>query len=676
MAVAPLAFSSLCFQRASISLGMQYVLVLLLLLQECSRSAAYCLVSPSRGSVFPTTRARCHPKKGFLRPFVAAFTPTYDATCGKAATSTAAAAAAAAHGTVGDVPLWPEGRLRVSHIHAVAERAKCQEEEEQQQPQGQPQRRKVEKLLLARVCVCGWVASLREGAGGELLFLDVSDGSSAQPLQCVVAADAAAETAFECMSEDGKGSAFVKGRRLRRGDSLCLRGDIYLVRGRSHTAELRVLPNDSANVKSTCFDTAISPPVQTWGLYACERRRGCGGAPVEAPKRSAEAVTAAFGDAKRYPLPVRGASFDFLRNKGICLRSRHSEFAAISRIRAETEKYLLSFLDSLGFLQVRTPILTGLDCEGAGETFSVSAPRDGNKSSGEGRLLLGKPMFLSVSGQLPLEALAWGLGDVYALSPAFRAENSNTQRHLCEFWMLEAEASFISRQELLNLAERLVRHTLTHVLNACTPDLNILAAHQGNTGKKVQHTAGHLDVIRSVASEPFEIISYAEALRRLKEEGLSPVWGDDLGADEEKLLLQHTARSSKSGHGRGLIIVDHPRSLKPFYMRVNHYGEEAPNGESGGNSNTVASMDVLLPNVGEVLGGSMREERIHVLDESMRQKGLSPDSYSFYRELRLFGSSPRGGFGLGIERLLLFLTGLSNVRDLIPFPRAPRYAPL
>ncbi|KAL8437976.1 hypothetical protein ACSSS7_000546 [Eimeria intestinalis] len=767
-------------------------MLLLLLLPVCCMPAAAYLLAPS-GQLLP--RRTSTALEQFVKPKrrALAASATAAATAAGSAAAAGGRAAGAASGAstggsaaaqvsptvaIASAPVAAEcacfflqgRRLRVAQVHAAAAHARHQQQQQQQQQQHQLQGRQKQHLheeqqhlLAANVAVCGWIEAMREGGGGSLLFLDVSDGSATQPLQCIVPSAAAAAAAAAGAEV---GAALNMRRSLRRGDAVRLRGSLFLVPSRPHLVELRVADtsihsrsSSSSSSDSSSSETCRAEPsehVKTWELHSCAppassvlkhsaTPSGAKAAAAEAKgaaaARAAEAAAAGEGAAAatsgakggwllQHCVSPRSVSLAHLRQHAVHLRARHAVFAAVTRIRAQAEASLLRFLDSRDFLRVHTPILTGLDCEGAGETFRVFSPSDNRSTtsssnsnstcSSSSRTLLGKPMFLSVSGQLPLEALAWGLGDVYSLSPAFRAEYSNTQRHLCEFWMLEAEASFVERPTLLHFCEELVQHVTRHVLTACREELTLVAAHScSSSGSSSSSSSGsrmidciarHLDLLHSVASQPFAVISYAEALRRLRREGLSPRWGDDLGADEEKLLLRQIALSSSSssssiggsGQARGLVIVDHPRVLKPFYMRVNP--ESAISADSaGGSSNsgaTVASLDILLPNAGEVIGGSMREERLSVLDEihkrlawcrlllllccccccccrrSLKLKGLSAASYGFYRDLRLVGSAPRGGFGLGIERLLLFLTGLKSVKDLIPFPRAPHYAPL
>ncbi|KAL8447495.1 hypothetical protein Emag_004334 [Eimeria magna] len=747
------------------------LLLMLVLLASCMPAGAYFLALSSKlpSSASTTLQHFANPKTRRARAISAAAAASAGGAaaatrgCAAAAASAlpsgsaaghtppiAAGASASALGAADSACLFPQGRLRISQVHAAAAHARQQQQQQQQRQKQQPQEQQ-QHLLAANVAVCGWIEAMREGGGGSLLFLDVSDGSATQPLQCIVPSSAAAAAAAAATAAThAEPVAALKPRRsLRRGDAVCLRGSLFLVPTRPHLVELRVadassssssgVRGNSSNSVSNSSETCCSEPrldVKTWELHSCSPpassslRTSAAEAGGAAAARGAQAAAAAGGAAAesgagggwllQHCVSPRSVSLAHLRQHAVQLRARHAVFAAVTRIRAQAEASLLQFLNSRGFLRVHTPILTGLDCEGAGETFRVFSPSDSSSSSSSSnsscsssssRTLLGKPMFLSVSGQLPLEALAWGLGDVYSLSPAFRAEYSNTQRHLCEFWMLEAEASFVERPALLQLCEELVKQTTRHVLTACKHELALVAAHScsssssSSSSSKSDCVARHLDLLHSV---PFAVITYAEALRLLRLEGLSPRWGDDLGADEERLLLRQVALSSSSssssssnsssscgsGQARGLVIIDHPRILKPFYMRVNpdsHTPADNADGSSASSKDaisssssssssssgaTVASLDILLPNAGEVIGGSMREERLSVLNESLKLKGMSAASYGFYRDLRLVGSAPRGGFGMGIERLLLFLTGLKNVKDLIPFPRAPHYAPL
>jgi len=354
-------------------------------------------------------------------------------------------------------------------------------------------------------------------------------------------------------------------------------------------------------------------------------------------------------DQESYPLQKKRHSDEFLR--GIAhLRPRTNKYGAMNRIRSELSFAVHQYFRERGFYYIHTPIITGSDCEGAGEMFVVTAldPDKAWKSPADfGRDFFGKKAHLTVSGQLPAESMACALGDVYTFGPTFRAENSNTSKHAAEFWMVEPEVAFADLQDIMDMAQDFVQVLIGHVRKYCSEDLELFSRFVDQ---------GLEDRLDSVLSEPFERISYTRALEVLQGCGRTfeyPVqWGLDLQTEHERFLCEEHFH-------KPLIVHDYPASIKPFYMRVND------------DSSTVAAMDVLLPRVGEIIGGSQREERLEVLDRRIQEAGLSFDEYWWYRDLRRFGSVPHAGFGLGFERLLMFATGVSNIRDVLPFPRTP-----
>ena len=356
-------------------------------------------------------------------------------------------------------------------------------------------------------------------------------------------------------------------------------------------------------------------------------------------------------DPETYPLQKKGHSLEFLRTKAH-LRPRTNTFGAVARLRNQVSRSIHDFFQERGFLYIHTPIITASDCEGAGELFRVSTlnPADLPRKDGAvdyTRDFFGRPTYLTVSGQLQAEIFACALGKVYTFGPTFRAENSNTTRHLAEFWMVEPEMAFYELDDNMTLAEAFIKRILKDALEKCPEDMQFF---------KERVDATVLPRLEAILASEFLRVPYTEAVEILEKSGEKfefPVkWGQDLQSEHERYLTEKK-------FNRPVILYDYPRSIKPFYMRVNDDGK------------TVRAMDVLVPGVGEIIGGSQREERLDVLEARMREQGLDPESYWWYLELRRFGTVPHAGFGLGLERTLLFLTGLGNIRDVIPFPRAP-----
>ncbi len=352
-----------------------------------------------------------------------------------------------------------------------------------------------------------------------------------------------------------------------------------------------------------------------------------------------------------YPLQKKGHSMEFLREIAH-LRPRTNTFGAVARLRSALAFAIHKFFQSRGFLYVNTPIITGLDAEGAGAMFRVTtldtenlAIQSGSTNSEES--FFGRPAFLTVSGQLEAETFALALSNVYTFGPTFRAENSNTSRHLAEFWMVEPEVAFCDLDGLADLAEDFLKDICSHVLEHCAEDMAFF-------NKWVDHSA--ISTLESIVNSGFERLTYTEAVDILKTSGQSfefPVdWGLDLQSEHERYLTERKL-------GRPVIVTDYPRDLKAFYMRLND------------DEKTVGAMDVLVPRVGEIIGGSQREERREVLLERIKQFGLDERDYWWYLDLRRYGSVPHSGFGLGFERALQFITGLQNIRDVIPFARTP-----
>ena len=357
-------------------------------------------------------------------------------------------------------------------------------------------------------------------------------------------------------------------------------------------------------------------------------------------------------DATSYPLQKKGHTLEFLRDISH-LRVRSNTFGAAFRIRNALTHAIHCFFQERDFLYVQTPIITTSDCEGAGQMFGVttldmaSVPRTTDGKIDWSQDFFGKPAFLTVSGQLEAEIFALGFSNVYTFGPTFRAENSNTPRHLAEFWMIEPEMAFYDLRDDMRLAEEFLKYIIRYVLDHCREDL---AFFNQFIDKSVLATLEH------VAESDFGHITYTEAVRELEQSGKSwefPVaWGHDLQTEHERFLAEDLFK-------KPVIVTDYPKEIKAFYMRANEDGK------------TVSAMDVLVPRVGEIIGGSQREERHEVLLERMHAAGLDHQPYWWYVDLRRFGSAPHAGFGLGLERMMMYLTGLKNIRDVIPFPRTP-----
>jgi asparaginyl-tRNA synthetase len=360
-----------------------------------------------------------------------------------------------------------------------------------------------------------------------------------------------------------------------------------------------------------------------------------------------------IGDApaETYPLQKKGHTFEFLRTIAH-LRPRTNTFGAIARLRNQVSKSIHDFFQERGFLYIHTPIVTASDCEGAGALFRVTTIDPDNPPKADGKVdyhqdFFGKPAFLTVSGQLQVESFACSLGNVYTFGPTFRAENSNTPRHLAEFWMVEPEMAFYDLTDNMDLAEAFLKRIIKDSLDKCDEDLKFFAE---------RIDKGLMARLENVLNNPFRRLPYTEAVEILQKSGKTwefPVsWGSDLQSEHERYLAEEHFKVP-------VILHDYPRTLKPFYMRVNDDGK------------TVRAMDVLVPGVGEIIGGSQREERLDVLEQRMREQGLDPHGYQWYLDLRRYGTVPHSGFGLGLERTVLFLSGMANIRDVIPFPRTP-----
>lgn len=452
---------------------------------------------------------------------------------------------------------------------------------------------RAEECLGRSIRVYGWVRTRRDSKAG-ISFIELNDGSCLKNLQVVV----------ELKEPAPEGDL----DRVVTGAGLSVEGTLSRSPGKGQTVEL----------------SAARVSVLGWA------------------------------DPATYPLQKKRHSFEFLRQIGH-LRPRTNTIGAVARVRNRLSFAIHNFFQERGFCYIQTPIITSSDCEGAGDVFRVTtlppeAVGKGEIDGGQPQEFFGKPAYLTVSGQLQAEIYALALGKVYTFGPTFRAENSNTSRHLAEFWMVEPEMAFCDLEDNLEVAQSLVKTVTRAALSECAEDLDFFSRFFDPNLRAT---------LENVANEPFEAVSYTEAIDLLKKSGETfafPVeWGNDLQAEHERYLTEKVFR-------RPVAVLHFPRSLKPFYMRVN------PDGE------TVAAMDILVPGTGEIVGGSQREERAEVLREQMRLKGVSEADYRWYLELREYGSVPHSGFGMGFERVVQFVTGLPNIREVIPFPRTPGHA--
>lgn len=445
------------------------------------------------------------------------------------------------------------------------------------------------------VTIQGWVRTRRDSKAG-LSFINVSDGSCFAPIQVVAPA---------------------------------------------------ILSNYETEVKRLSASCAV----RATGVVAVSEGQGQS---FELQASQIE-VTGWVEDPETYPIQPKAHSLEFLREVAH-LRPRTNLFGAVTRIRHCLAQAVHRFYHEQGFYWISTPIITTSDAEGAGQMFRVSTldmanlPRDGKGAVDFSKDFFGKETFLTVSGQLNVEAYCLALSKVYTFGPTFRAENSHTTRHLAEFWMIEPEIAFADLNDDANLAEAFLKYLFKAVLNERMDDLSFLV-------ERVDKSA--ISKLEAFISAPFERIDYGEAISLLQKSGQKfeyPVeWGLDLQTEHERWLTENHV-------GRPVVVMNYPEHIKAFYMRLNDDGR------------TVAAMDVLAPGIGEIIGGSQREERLDVLDSRMRQFGLDPAHYNWYRDFRRYGSVPHAGFGLGFERLVVYVCGLQNIRDAIPYPRAPGLA--
>jgi len=440
--------------------------------------------------------------------------------------------------------------------------------------------------------VQGWLRTVRHGKA--VSFLDVSDGSCLDGLQVVA-------------NPETEGFESVV-RKLATGAAISAEGEVVESPGKGQRYELH------------------------------------------ATKVTLEGAVAAG-----YPLQKKRHSFEFLRTIAH-LRPRTNTIAAVFRVRNAASMAIHDFFQREEFIYLHTPIVTASDAEGAGEMFRVTTlsdtepPRNEEGGVDYSQDFFGRPTFLTVSGQLEAEIGALALSRVYTFGPTFRAENSNTGRHLAEFWMVEPEAAFCDLDGLADLAERFLKSVFADVLDRCEDDMAFFA-------KRIESQV--IERMKTVIEEPFERIPYREAISILERSGEKFEFPVGMGLD---LQSEHERWLTEQHVGRPIVVTDWPAAIKAFYMYRNDDGE------------TVAAMDVLLGGVGEIIGGSQREHRLDTLEDTIRAQGLDPDDYWWYLDLRRFGSVPHAGFGLGFERIIQFMTGMSNIRDVVPFPRAPGQA--
>jgi asparaginyl-tRNA synthetase len=459
-----------------------------------------------------------------------------------------------------------------------------------------------------KLTIKGWVRTNRESkADGGLAFVAVSDGSTFDPIQCVV---------------KGGIANFEEVKKLNTGCSVEITGVLVASQGKGQSVEVMVDPASDPSAKAT---------ITGW---------------VENPDT--------------YPVSNKRHTFEYLREVAH-LRVRTNTFGAVARTRHCLAMAIHRFFHERGFYYVHAPIITGSDCEGAGQMFKVSTLDMNNlPRTPEGKIdyaqdFFGKESHLTVSGQLNVETYCMALSRVYTFGPTFRAENSNTSRHLAEFWMIEPEIAFANLADDAQLAEDMLKYLFKTVLEERADDMAFFEERiQKGTIANLQH----------IVNKPFLRVTYTEGIKILEEaikKGQKfeyPVsWGTDLQSEHERFLTE-------THFQQPVILTNYPKGIKAFYMRLDDGCEKG--------RETVSAMDVLVPGIGEIIGGSQREERLDVLDQRLDEMKLNKADYWWYRDLRKYGTVPHAGFGLGFERLIQFVSGMQNIRDVIPFPRAPK----
>jgi asparaginyl-tRNA synthetase len=470
-------------------------------------------------------------------------------------------------------------------------------------------RTKIKQLLTTepkgqKVTVQGWVRTFRNNQ-----FIAINDGSTIQNIQAVVDFNTADEAQL---------------KRITTGACISVTGDL------------------------------IPSPAK--------------GQPVEVKVSAFEIL--GDSDPEKYPLQPKKHSLEFLREIAH-LRSRTNTFSAVMRVRHAMAYAVHKFFNDRGFYYIHTPVITGSDAEGAGAMFRVTAldpnnlPKDENGKVNFKEDFFGRETNLTVSGQLEGETYALALGEIYTFGPTFRAENSNTTRHLAEFWMIEPEMAFYDIQDNMQLAQEFLQYLVRYALENCAEDLEFLnkrASEEEQAKPQDQRSElGLIDRLKLVSENDFQRLSYTEAIeilrnstpnKKKKFQYIIDQWGSDLQSEHERFLVEKHFK-------KPVILYNYPAEIKSFYMRQNEDGK------------TVAAMDVLFPGIGEIIGGSQREERFDRLEKRVKELNLPEKDLWWYMELRKFGSAPHSGFGLGFERLILFVTGMTNIRDVIPYPRYP-----
>ena len=412
-----------------------------------------------------------------------------------------------------------------------------------------------------------------------------------------------------------------------------------------------VAPSDMEGYEDTVLHLSTGCAIRATGTVAESKGKGQS---LEIQAQRIELV-GDVEDPESYPMQPKRHSMEFLREVAH-LRPRTNLIGAVARVRHTLAQAIHRFFHERGFYWVHTPIITASDAEGAGELFRVSTldlmnlPRTDDGQVDFSQDFFGKEAFLTVSGQLNVEAYCCALSRVYTFGPTFRAENSNTRRHLAEFWMIEPEIAFADLDDDVQLAEDFLKHIFSALLEERADDMRFFA-------KFVDKEC--VTRLEKMVASDFARMDYGEAIERLEKSGetfeFRPEWGADLQSEHERYLSEKVV-------GGPLAVVNYPKEIKAFYMRLNDDGK------------TVAAMDVLAPGIGEIIGGSQREERLEVLDARLAASGLPVEEYGWYRDLRRYGTVPHAGFGLGFERAIQYATGIDNIRDVIPFPRAPRQA--
>ena len=451
---------------------------------------------------------------------------------------------------------------------------------------------------------------------------------------------------------------------MQAGVEVLVKGCVRTKRGNKEFAFIALYDGSTIkNVQIVVDKNADTEPVLAQiSTCACIGVRGAlvesvgSGQAVEI--KAAEITVYGTCDPMRYPLQKKDTSFEYLRTVAH-LRPRTNTFGAIYRLRSQMAFAIHEYFHSKGFVYMHTPLITESDCEGAGQMFQVTTldlenvPRDKKGRIDYGRDFFGKQTSLTVSGQLEGELGATALGEIYTFGPTFRAENSNTPRHLAEFWMIEPEMAFYDIQDNMDLAEDFIKHLVSYALEHCMDDIQFLNDRYDNE---------LVERLRSGIGTDFVRLEYTEGIRILEEAARNGVqfeypvaWGIDLQSEHERYLVEQHFR-------KPVILTGYPKDIKAFYMKQNEDGK------------TVRAMDVLFPKIGEIIGGSGREADLGKLERRIDELKMSRKNLEWYIDTRRFGSCPHSGFGLGFERLLLFITGMSNIRDVIPFPRTPKNA--